>query len=87
MTDVIFQERLVQNWARCLDKSETQKRNSGSGCDTTWSDVYHKLIHSPALEALLQLEHRYAIVDGISIPAFFHRNAGGWGSPKKGGLK
>ena len=29
--------------------------------DVQFSEVYHKLIHSPALETLLQLEHTYAL--------------------------
>ena len=29
--------------------------------DVAFSEVYHRLIHSPALETLLQLEHTYAI--------------------------
>ena len=29
--------------------------------DITFSEVYHKLIHSSALETLLQLEHTYAM--------------------------
>ncbi len=29
--------------------------------DLQFPEVYHKLIHSPALETLLQLEHTYAL--------------------------
>lgn len=36
-------------------------RSLDASYDSTWSDIYHKLIHSPALEALLQLECSYSM--------------------------
>ena len=35
--------------------------SSVSSSDVGFSEIYHKLIHSPALETLLQLEHTYAM--------------------------
>ena len=35
--------------------------NTESASDAEFPDVYHKLIHSSALETLLQLEHTYAM--------------------------
>ena len=36
----------------------------------TFSDMYHTLIHSPALETLLQLEHTYTIAMENSLQAW-----------------
>lgn len=55
-------ERLSKQWSNCLNKGEVIRHGGSSlSFDTSWSDIYHKLIHSPALEALLQLEHSYSI--------------------------
>ena len=35
--------------------------NTQPASDADFPGVYHKLIHSPALETLLQLEHTYAM--------------------------
>ena len=35
--------------------------NTESASDADFPEVYHKLIHSPALETLLQLEQNYAM--------------------------
>ena len=35
--------------------------------ETVFSEVYHALIHSPALETLLNLEHTYALAVGEVI--------------------
>ena len=36
----------------------------------TFSDMYHSLIHSPALDTLLQLEHTYALAMDNSLQAW-----------------
>lgn len=36
----------------------------------TFSDMYHTLIHSPALDTLLQLEHTYALAMENSLQAW-----------------
>lgn len=33
----------------------------GSTDEELFATVYHKLVHSPALEAMLQVEHSYSI--------------------------
>ena len=38
--------------------------------EPTFSDMYHSLIHSPALDTLLQLEHTYAIAMENSLQAW-----------------
>ena len=43
---------------------------SPTSIDATFSDIYHKLIHSPALETLLQLEHTYAMAVAEVIKAW-----------------
>ena len=41
--------------------SEFSAVEEGNEAEVTFSDVYHKLIHSPALETLFQLEHTYSM--------------------------
>ena len=42
--------------------SPVEKKGHGFGNDDlAFSEIYHKLIHSPALKTLLQLEHTYAL--------------------------
>ena len=41
--------------------SEYSTIEEGNEAEVTFSDVYHKLIHSPALETLFQLEHTYSM--------------------------
>ncbi|KAL5502575.1 hypothetical protein EMCRGX_G009373 [Ephydatia muelleri] len=41
--------------------SEFSAAEEGNKAEVTFSDVYHKLIHSPALETLFQLEHTYSM--------------------------
>ena len=54
---------LVNAWATSFNQEHrkyqhnTEKNNS----DTEFSEMYHSLIHSPALETLLQLEHSYSV--------------------------
>ena len=60
----------IEQWAKCFADNHIQfssPSESGSGMNTEpaseaeFPEVYHKLIHSPALETLLQLEHTYAM--------------------------
>lgn len=57
-----YREKQLQEWSKVLSKDELAKRRTKSfTVDSAWSGIYHALIHSPALEALLQLEHGYGI--------------------------
>ena len=60
----------IEQWAECFSDNLIQyssPSDSGGGMnmepasDAEFPEVYHKLIHSPALETLLQLEHTYAM--------------------------
>lgn len=60
----------IEQWAECFADNHIQfssPSESGSGgntesaSDAEFPDIYHKLIHSSALETLLQLEHTYAM--------------------------
>lgn len=41
--------------------SEFSTIEEGNVAEVTFSEVYHKLVHSPALETLFQLEHTYSM--------------------------
>ncbi len=55
-----FSENSME-YASALDARGGSLRDAVGRADLQFSDVYHKLIHSPALETLLQLEHTYAL--------------------------
>ena len=64
----------INKWTRafadnCAQFSSATKPSSPSS-DAGFSEVYHKLIHSPALETLLQLEHTYAMAVDEVIKAW-----------------
>ena len=52
-------DKLIQDWVRVLLKGKSN--NEYNGLQTSWASIYHSLIHSPALEQLLQLEHSFAV--------------------------
>ncbi|KAK3922873.1 Protein C12orf4-like protein [Frankliniella fusca] len=56
-------EEIIKNFER-LFKEETAEYAAprGSTDEELFATVYHKLVHSPALEAMLQVEHAYSIV-------------------------
>ena len=57
-----FREKQLHEWSKVLSEDGIKKRRSKTfTVDSAWSDIYHALIHSPALESLLQLEHKYAV--------------------------
>ena len=56
-----YNKSLAKEWAKAYSLKQTDQGNSKSKNDNSWSDIYHALIHSPALENLLQLEHSYTI--------------------------
>ena len=57
-----FREKQLHEWSKVLSDDVVEKRRSKSfTIDSAWSEIYHDLIHSPALESLLQLEHTYAV--------------------------
>ena len=57
----------IEEWAECFADNHIQFSSPSEGgsmesaSDAEFPEVYHKLIHSPALETLLQLEHTYAM--------------------------
>lgn len=68
-------DQIINKWERsfkenCTDFSAPSENVSSSYSDAGFSEVYHKLIHSPALETLLQLEHTYAMAVDEVIKAW-----------------
>ena len=60
LEDTGKKERLAKLWINSFNEVQS----SGVldiNYDSSWSEIYHKLIHSPALEALLQLEYSYSM--------------------------
>ncbi|CAL1264864.1 unnamed protein product [Larinioides sclopetarius] len=58
-------DELVQRWTKAF-KEEHMKfaKVEEPSENITFPEMYHKLIHSPALETLLNLEHSYALAVG-----------------------
>lgn len=57
--------KLVENWAQAFtDEVKEFARPEAVTNELVFSEVYHALIHSPALETLLNLEHTYALAAG-----------------------
>ena len=56
-----YREKQLHEWSKVLSEDVRKENRSESfTMDSAWSEIYHALIHSPALESLLQLEHKYA---------------------------
>ena len=57
-----YREKQLLEWSKVFSEDVLKNRRSKSfALDSAWSDIYHALIHSPALESLLQLEHTYGV--------------------------
>lgn len=59
-------DQTVEQWVSCFTENNVEfapvmESKGLENVDLTFPEVYHKLIHSPALETLLQLEHTYAL--------------------------
>ena len=54
-------ETLQQDCSKFFSLSNNNKQRRSFREDSTWSDIYHQLIHSPALESMLQMEHKYSM--------------------------
>ena len=54
---------IVDAWVNSYSKEHTkyQSQDDKGDDDIEFSNIYHALIHSPALETLLQLEHSYSV--------------------------
>lgn len=54
---------LLASWTNAYAKEHTkyQTQDNENGDDISFAKIYHALIHSPALETLLQLEHSYSL--------------------------
>lgn len=63
MQDEAEMNKATVAWAQRFGDhhSEFSAAEEGNKAEVTFSDVYHKLIHSPALETLFQLEHTYSM--------------------------
>ena len=66
--DVIRQQpdqisSVVEAWTNAYSKEHInyQGKDDKNGDEIEFAVVYHALIHSPALETLLQLEHSYSV--------------------------
>ena len=56
-----YREKQLHEWSKVLSEDIKKRQSKSFTVDSAWSDVYHALIHSPALDSLLQLEHKYAV--------------------------
>lgn len=61
-------EQTIEKWVKSFSENNVEfaspvenKGHRFGNDDIAFSEIYHKLIHSPALETLLQLEHTYAL--------------------------
>ncbi|XP_060698864.1 protein C12orf4 homolog isoform X3 [Hemiscyllium ocellatum] len=55
-------EQLVNTWAKAYQETTLEySKPEEPSWDEDFADVYHDLIHSPASEALLNLEHNYFV--------------------------
>lgn len=64
LKDTNTKPKLLNDWLTALslkEQKEEKVERQSIHLDTAWSDIYHALIHSSALEALLQLEHSYSV--------------------------
>lgn len=54
---------VVDSWTTAYSKEHIsyQGKDDKNGDEIEFSNIYHALIHSPALETLLQLEHSYSV--------------------------
>lgn len=54
---------IADAWVNSYSKEHAkyQSQDDKSDDDIEFSNIYHALIHSPALETLLQLEHSYSV--------------------------
>lgn len=58
-------DQLTQKWTRAFTEEHMKYAAPEDPPESvTFSEMYHKLIHSPALETLLNLEHSYALAVG-----------------------
>eukprot|EP00794_Sanderia_malayensis_P015610 gene15610-17183_t len=59
-------DNLLDSWTNAYFKEHTeyQIQNGRDAENIEFANVYHELIHSPALETLLQLEHNYSVAVG-----------------------
>ncbi|XP_076331224.1 FERRY endosomal RAB5 effector complex subunit 3-like isoform X1 [Tachypleus tridentatus] len=55
-------ESLVERWSQAFREEHTMyAKPDEESSETSFSEVYHSLIHSPALDTMLHLEHTYAM--------------------------
>ncbi|XP_066995758.1 FERRY endosomal RAB5 effector complex subunit 3 isoform X2 [Anabrus simplex] len=60
--DDIDVEDVIKAWERAFREETIEyAERRGATDEELFSTVYHKLVHSPALEAILQVEHSYAL--------------------------
>lgn len=54
---------VVEAWTNAYSKEHIsyQGKDDKNGDEIEFAIIYHALIHSPALETLLQLEHSYSV--------------------------
>ena len=54
---------IIEMWVNAYSKEhiEYQGKDDKNGDEMEFAIIYHALIHSPALETLLQLEHNYSV--------------------------
>ena len=67
-------DQTIDKWVTSFSDNctsfSTPSEIPSSSSDAGFSEIYHKLIHSPALETLLQLEHTYAMAVDEVIKAW-----------------
>ena len=54
---------IVDSWKKAYSKEHVkyQGQDDKNGDEIEFANIYHALIHSPALDTLLQLEHSYSV--------------------------
>lgn len=54
-------EEVVKNWEKCYkDKISEFAEHKGATDEEVFAAAYHRLVHSPVLESILQVESSYA---------------------------
>lgn len=61
-------DHLIEKWTKAFTEEHMRYATLEEPDESvTFPDMYHKLIHSPALETLLNLEHSYALAVGEDV--------------------
>ncbi|XP_042894810.2 ferry endosomal RAB5 effector complex subunit 3 isoform X1 [Parasteatoda tepidariorum] len=63
-------DELINKWTKAFEGEHLKYAKLEQPCESnSFPEMYHKLIHSPALETMLNLEHSYALAVGELVQA------------------